>query len=68
MPNFLVTLLFDPGVPQLYVVENVADHRAARAHVRNILGYDPGVLVEVTQAPINDNNPVRYSNLGGSND
>jgi hypothetical protein len=65
MPTFLVSVLYDPGTPKHYVVENVADHRAARNHVRNnVIGYDPGVPVEVTEVPIHKNKPVRFSNLG----
>ncbi len=67
MPNFLVTLLYNPGTPKSYAVEGVVDQCAARAHVLRILGYDPGVSVEVIELPIY-NKPVRYSNLGGSND
>lgn len=69
MPNFLVTVKYDPGTPKSYIVENVADVRAARKHVReNVIGYDPGVPVEVTECPIHLNKPHKFSNLGGSND
>ncbi len=68
MPNFLVTMLYDPGTPKSYIVEDAPDQRAARTFVRkNILGYDPGVEVEVTELPIH-NKAVKYSNLGGCND
>jgi len=65
MPTFLVTVAYDPGTPKHYLVENVADHRAARDHVReNIIGYDPGVPVIIVEAPIDKNKPVLFSNLG----
>lgn len=68
MPNFLVSILYDNGpAPTHYIVENVQDHRAARKYVRTeIIGYDPGVWVEITQVPINENKPLRYPNLGGA--
>lgn len=64
MPDFLVTVNYNPGKPVSYIVEGVATHEAARARVLEILRYDPGVPVEVTQTPININKPVRYSNFG----
>jgi hypothetical protein len=65
MPTFLVTVCYDPGTPRAFLVENVADARAARDHVReNIIGYDPGVPVEIVETPITKNTVVRYSNLG----
>lgn len=69
MPSFLVTLLYDPGTPKSYIVENVVDFWAARKHIReNVIGYDPGVPVEVTEVPVNKNKPHRFSNLGGATD
>ena len=68
MNKYLVTLKYDPGTPKSYLVEDVLDAREARAVVRAILGYDPGVAVEVTPLPIHLNKPVRYSNLGGNHD
>jgi hypothetical protein len=64
MSNFLVTVKYDPGVPKSYAVQNVQDARSARAHVLGILGYDPGVPVEVTRLPIHKNKVHRFSNLG----
>lgn len=69
MNKFLVTVVYDPGTPKSYVVEDVMDAREARAFVRDkIIGYDPGVAVEITQIPIHLNKTVRYSNLGGCHD
>jgi hypothetical protein len=64
MSTFLVTVNYNPGTPKTYVVENAADIYAARKHVLEIIGYDPGVPVEITEAPINTNKPHRFSNLG----
>ena len=68
MPDFLVTLKYNPGIPRSYLVENVATHDAARLKVYNILFYDPGVPVEVTQTPITKNEARQYPNLGGHNE
>jgi len=62
--NFIVRILYDPGVPAEYLVEDVSDARAARARVLALFGYDPGVPVEITQVPINRNKAERFSNLG----
>ena len=68
MTNYLVTVKYNPGTPKSYVVQDVNSHDEARAKVASIIGYDPGVPVEVLQAPVNKHKPVKYSNLGGSND
>jgi hypothetical protein len=62
MPNFLVTLKFDPGTPKHYAVQDVPDHKAARDYVRNLLGYDPGVAV--TLIPVHKNEAAKFSTLG----
>lgn len=52
MPNFLVGVLYRPGAPRFYVVENVTDHRAARAHVREqVIGYDPAFRLKSQKFP-----------------
>jgi len=68
MNSYLVTVKYEPGTPKTYLVQNVSNHDAARARVASIIGYDPGVPVEVVETPINKNKPVLYSNLGQSND
>jgi len=64
MPSFFVEIKYDPGTPRAYAVENVADVQAARARVLEIIGYDPGVPVEITELPINSGKVTRFSNLG----
>jgi hypothetical protein len=64
MPSFLVEVQYNPGTPRSFAVENVADARVARARVLEIIGYDPGVPVEITQLPINSGTVTRFSNLG----
>jgi hypothetical protein len=68
MTTYLVAVKYNPGLSKSYIVEGVNSHDQARARVVKIIGYDPGVPVEVTEVPIDKNKPVRYQNLGAHND
>jgi hypothetical protein len=69
MPDFYITLHYNPGIDTNYLVEDKPDQLAARQHLAdNIIGYDPGVEVSITETPINTNPTYRYMNLGRFND
>ncbi len=53
-PIFSVEILYDPGTPVCYLL-NADDWRDALIQVRDKVGYNPGVPVRVTEAPINVN-------------
>jgi hypothetical protein len=69
MPSYLVTMKYNEHLHRQYFVQNVEGHRAAMAYVleHNTL-YDPGVPVEVTEVPINNNKTRHFENLGAFND
>ena len=69
MPDFLITLHYNPGIGKHYFVEEQPNERAARQHLAdNIIGYDPGVEVSITETPINANPTYRFMTLGRFND
>lgn len=60
MATFLVEVLYNPGTPKMYIAEGKT-HREARDHVvNNIIMYDPGVPIRVTQTPINKGEVVTF--------
>jgi hypothetical protein len=70
MPQYLVAVVYHENKPRMspwskfYLVEakNVYD---ARRVARELHGYDPGVPVEVTETPINENKTQHFLSLGG---
>lgn len=69
MPDYYITLLHNPDAPTNYLVRDQPNELAARQFLADtIIGYDPGVEVDITETPITENSTYRYSNLGRFND